>query len=163
MSSHPARRSFRPALETLEGREVPSTLLGNLQTIQNDLNIATNAFITDQAVLAGFQSPAPSGGSQQVATQLSQTTADYQRMVNDNFSIQKTGAQDIMTINLVALATGNPAIIGAAFFLIDPQFTTLMAQSSITLGNVSAQANQTYNFVGTLGVQPSIASQVQTP
>ncbi len=163
MSRPPTRRAFKPTLEALEERMVPTDLLDSLQSVLNDLNVASNAFLVDQGVLQGYQPAAPTGGAAQVSAQYGRTLGDYQRMINDQFTIQTNGPADIAKINFFALATGNPDVIGLVVFGLDPKFQSIINQANAAISNASAQANQTYNFIGTLGVQPSIASQVTTP
>jgi hypothetical protein len=159
MPSPTTRRTFKPALEYLEERELPTTVVGNVQALGYNLNVAANTFLVDQAVLAGYQPFAPSGGSAAVSTQYAKVTADYQQMLNDQSSIQKRAAADIALTNYAAATNGNPQLVVLALLYIEPQIQNVVNQASATIGNASAQANQTYNFIGTLGPQPSIASQ----
>jgi hypothetical protein len=164
MRTHPASRSFKPALEALEGRELPSGLLPTLQNLNSNLNTSANNFLTDQAVLAGYQTNQPSGGSTTVGQQYLKTTVDYQQMISDQFAIQQTGAADINFVNfasfLFAAQTGNSSAYFATVFFVDPLFQNVIDSANNTIGNASAQANQTYNFSPLpIGSLPSIASQ----
>src|SRR5690349_8088439 len=96
MRCRPTPLCFKPALETLERREMPSGLLGALQSLNNDLNSANSSFQADQALLVSFQTSPPSSLSQaEIGSQYDQATVDYQRMLSDQSAIQKTGAADI--------------------------------------------------------------------
>ncbi len=154
-------RTFKPSLESLEERVTPAEmLLPNLQYLYGKMSDSANNFVTDQAVLAGFQNNS-SASVQTIGKQYTRTTTDYQQMISDQFAIQQTGAADILAVNTAAYASGNQQFIALALFYFDPQFQNVINQANATVDNVSAQANQTYVFASVPGVTwPSIASQV---
>ncbi len=161
MPRQAAPRAFRPSLECLEHRELPSGLLPTLQNLNNNLNTSANNFRTDQALVAGYQANPPAGGSNVIGPQYGKAVVDYQQMISDQFAIQQTGAADIAAINFGTFASGNAALFAFAVFFIDPQFQKVVNEANGTVSGVSGQANQTYNFSPLpIGALPSIASHV---
>ncbi len=165
MRRHATNRPCRPVLEVLEGRELPSGLLGTLQGLQGDLNTANSNFNRDFAALQGSQSVTSTTTPAGLLTQYSNATADWQRMLSDQLAIQQTGAADINFLNFAAFASGNADIFFATLFFVDPAFQNVINQANTTVGNAQPNANTPFNFTTNPllaasfpGTTPSIAS-----
>jgi hypothetical protein len=98
--------SVKPVLEQLEGRDMPSFLLGGavpqlaapLATINQDLTNSAAALHTDVAAVFS------AGTKQGAEIALGNATADWQRMVTDQHAIQATANANLAFINAAAMA-----------------------------------------------------------
>ncbi len=150
MRTQPTNRPFKPSLEVLEGRELPSGLLPTLQALGSDLTTANANFTTDFAALQASQSATSTTTPSQLLTQYSKATSDWQRMISDQSAIDNTGSADISFLNLAsyvyASQTHNPTVYYATLFFIDPMFQNVINTANNTVAAASGNANATFNF-----------------
>jgi hypothetical protein len=173
MRTQPTNRPFKPSLEVLEGRELPSGLLPTLQNLGTDLTAANSNFTTDFAALQASQSATSTTTPSQLLTQYSKATADWQRMITDQAAINKTGSADIGFVDTVAywdaIQTGNSSIYWGTLFFVNPLFQGVINSANNTVATASGNANATFNFttnpllaLSFPGTTPSVASHTAT-
>jgi hypothetical protein len=173
MRTHPTNRHFKPALEVLEGRELPSGLLPTLQNLNSDLNTANSNFTTNYNALTASQSATSLTTPSQLLTQYSNATANWQRMISDQAAINNTGSADISFVDsaayLYATQTGNSSVYWGTVFFVNPLFQNVINTANNTVASASGNANATFNFTTNPlltaafpGTTPSIASHTAT-
>jgi hypothetical protein len=184
MSRHPFDPAFKPALETLEGRELPASGLGvslfagalanNLAALNASETTARNNFQNDQQALVNLQNQINAGNfaannNGQVATAYAKAQSDYQSVLSYQSAIQKTEAAEVQFMNIATLLSGNKYDFLLWAFMFQPQFTAQVNTANGTKASIDGPANQTYggaffSFAITTGQSmtaslPSIASQ----
>jgi hypothetical protein len=154
MSRHQSDRTFKPALETLERRELPATGLGvslfagtlvsNLSALNSSETNAANQFKTDQSALAALSSGVTSAAS--IQSQYAKAQTDYQAVLDYQSAIQRTEAADVSFLGAASLfSSGSSTDFFLYLFFVQPQLQTQLTNANNTASGVSSQANTVYN------------------
>ena len=179
MTRNSGTRTFRPSLERLETRDLPSFLLTGalnqviqpLQNINKDLNDAANAVKGAFNALTADKSNGAS--SAQVALDFSAGVSSYQRALNDQHTISAGSAAIQAFINIVVIAEFQSGdvidiiiIDFGSFFNLHPlqPLQNVVANANSTVGGLQSMVSPTWSGLGSASLSlPSIASQVTTP
>ena len=179
MTRNNGTRTFRPTLERLETRDLPSFLLAGalnqviqpLQNINKDLNDAATAV---QGAFNALTADKSNGASSaKVAQDFSAGVSSYQRVLNDQHTIAAGSAAIQAFVNIVVITefqSGDSLdIIVLTFgpiFNIRPlqPLQDVVTNANSTVNSLQSFVTPSWTGLGSASISlPSIASQVTSP
>jgi hypothetical protein len=143
MKKSPTPCSFRPALEVLERRELPSSV--NLGGLINTLNADASRFQQSQQTLVTL-SQGSAATATTVTNQYLGALGNYQLVLNDQRGLQSEASSAQTSLTLAAASSGNQQLFLYTLLVIDPFIQNQVNQANNTVNGLSAQVNATYTY-----------------